>query len=190
MGSGCDVLVAAPGEIDEDDRIRTKPMAQVQRTCECMCTLDRGNDALGSAEQRERIHCLHIGNGFVLRTADVLEVGVFRSDARVVETCTDRVRFDGLAVLEKVRTFCPDTHVVIITAHGTMKTAIEAMQRGYMIEDIQMLLSRHFSEAEIGEVTGLVNQLFDRRWAERGAAPATGVTERAPRPTGGKRHLH
>jgi hypothetical protein len=73
---------------------------------------------------------------------------------------------------------------------GPSREDIETMQRDYMLEDIQMLLSRHFSDAEIGEVTGLVNQLFDRRWAERGAAPATGVSERTPRPTGGKRHLH
>ena len=37
---------------------------------------------------------------------------------------------DGLALLETVRELCPETYVVIITAHGTMKTAIEAMQRG------------------------------------------------------------
>ena len=37
---------------------------------------------------------------------------------------------DGLALLDTVRELYPETYVVIITAHGTMKTTIEAMQRG------------------------------------------------------------
>ena len=72
---------------------------------------------------------------------------------------------------------------------GPTVESIETMQRSYMLEDIQALLSRHFSDAEIGEVTGLVNQLFDRRWVERGAEPVTGTSER-PQRSSGKRHLH
>ncbi len=37
---------------------------------------------------------------------------------------------DGLALLDMVRELRLETYVIIITAHGTMKTAIEAMQRG------------------------------------------------------------
>ncbi|MSQ51437.1 MAG: hypothetical protein EXR28_06080 [Betaproteobacteria bacterium] len=73
---------------------------------------------------------------------------------------------------------------------GPSVESIESMQRSYMLEDIQALLSRHFSDAEIGEVTGLVNQLFDKRWTERGAEPVTGSSERPQRPSAGKRHLH
>jgi hypothetical protein len=72
---------------------------------------------------------------------------------------------------------------------GPSQEAIESTQRRYMIEDLQILLGRHFSEAEAGEVVGMVNQMFDRRWAERGAAPSTGTAERSTR-TPGKRHLH
>ncbi len=72
---------------------------------------------------------------------------------------------------------------------GPSVESIESMQRSYMLEDIQALLSRHFSDTEIGEVNGLINQLFDRRWTERGAEPVTGSSERPQRPSG-KRHLH
>jgi hypothetical protein len=72
---------------------------------------------------------------------------------------------------------------------GPSQDAIESAQRRYMIEDLQVLLGRHFSDPEIGEVVGLVNQLFDRRYAERGAAPATGTAE-IPQRVSGKRHLH
>ena len=37
---------------------------------------------------------------------------------------------DGLATLAKLREIRPDAHVVVMTAHGTMETAIQAMQRG------------------------------------------------------------
>ncbi|OLC15754.1 MAG: two-component system response regulator [Candidatus Rokubacteria bacterium 13_1_40CM_69_27] len=37
---------------------------------------------------------------------------------------------DGLAALERLRAIRPDVYVVVMTAHGTMDTAIKAMQRG------------------------------------------------------------
>ena len=37
---------------------------------------------------------------------------------------------DGLTVLAKLRALAADAHVIVITAHGTMETAIQAMQRG------------------------------------------------------------
>jgi two-component system nitrogen regulation response regulator GlnG len=37
---------------------------------------------------------------------------------------------DGLTVLAKLRELTPDANVVVMTAHGTMDTAIQAMQRG------------------------------------------------------------
>src|SRR5262249_35797539 len=37
---------------------------------------------------------------------------------------------DGLIVLERLRDLRPDVYVVVMTAHGSMDTAIKAMQRG------------------------------------------------------------
>jgi two-component system nitrogen regulation response regulator GlnG len=37
---------------------------------------------------------------------------------------------DGLTALAKLREISPDAHVIVMTAHGTMETAIQAMQRG------------------------------------------------------------
>jgi two-component system, NtrC family, nitrogen regulation response regulator GlnG len=37
---------------------------------------------------------------------------------------------DGLTVLAKLREAAPGAHVIVMTAHGTMETAIQAMQRG------------------------------------------------------------
>jgi hypothetical protein len=80
-----------------------------------------------------------------------------------------------------------DEHGMVFVGPST--DSIEGAQRRYMIEDLQALLGRHFSDAETSEVVGLVNQLFDRRYSERGATPSTG-TQQVPQRSGGKRHLH
>lgn len=72
---------------------------------------------------------------------------------------------------------------------GPTVESIEHSKRRYMVEDVSALLSRHFGESEIGEVVALVNQLFERRWSERGIAPESGAEGRSVRAPG-KRHLH
>ena len=37
---------------------------------------------------------------------------------------------DGLTALAKLREIRPDAHIIVMTAHGTMETAIQAMQQG------------------------------------------------------------
>ena len=56
-----------------------------------------------------------------------------------------------------------DEHGMVFV--GPSLEAVQDMQRNFMVEDVSALLSRHFNDAEIGEVVGLVNQLFDRRIA-------------------------
>ncbi len=76
---------------------------------------------------------------------------------------------------------------------GPTAEAIHQTQRRRMIEDVSGLLSRHFGEAEIGQVTTVVNELFDRD-LERSKAAAESEAD-FPQ-TGGslvhfrKKHLH
>lgn len=81
-----------------------------------------------------------------------------------------------------------DEHGMVFV--GPTSDAIQDAQRRTMVEDLKALLGRHFGEAEIGEVVGLVNQLFDRRWAEGAPSREAGVPEHAPRSPAGKKHLH
>ena len=37
---------------------------------------------------------------------------------------------DGLEVLSRLKTLAPDTAVIVMTAHGSVRSAVEAMQRG------------------------------------------------------------
>lgn len=73
---------------------------------------------------------------------------------------------------------------------GPTPEAIHQAQRRCMIEDVSGLLSRHFSQAAVAQVAGLVNELFDRDWAQKAAE-----TEPDSSPAGSlvhfrRKHLH
>lgn len=59
-------------------------------------------------------------------------------------------KIDGMEVLRKVRKLSPMTHVIVITAYGTVNTAVEAMKEGacdfimkpFSLEDIEAVVRR------------------------------------------------
>jgi hypothetical protein len=69
---------------------------------------------------------------------------------------------------------------------GPTPESIREMQRRRMADDVSALLSRHFGEAEIGEVVALINQLFARSAAD---GPQDRSQSRSSG-TSGKKHLH
>src|SRR3989454_3588599 len=77
---------------------------------------------------------------------------------------------DGLTVLARLRSSRPDALVIVITAHGTMETAIQAMQRG-----AYDYLAKPF---DIDEVLLLAERaLAVRRLAQEVAQLKTGLQE-------------
>ncbi len=50
---------------------------------------------------------------------------------------------------------------------GPTAHAIHEAQRRCMIEDVAAVLARQFEKDQVGEVTTLVNDLFDRDWKEK-----------------------
>src|SRR6266850_1254517 len=50
---------------------------------------------------------------------------------------------------------------------GPTAHAIHEAQRRCMIEDVAAVLARQFEKDKVGEVTALVNDLFDRDWKEK-----------------------
>src|SRR3989338_461123 len=71
---------------------------------------------------------------------------------------------DGLTLLGKIREVRPDAQVVIMTAHGTMETAIQAMQRGaydylakpFDLDELFLLAERALTARRLSqEVAGL-----------------------------------
>ncbi|MBI3629846.1 MAG: sigma-54-dependent Fis family transcriptional regulator, partial [Candidatus Rokubacteria bacterium] len=77
---------------------------------------------------------------------------------------------DGLTVLQRLRASRPDALVIVMTAHGTMETAIQAMQRG-----AYDYLSKPF---DIDEVLLLAERaLTARRLTQEVAQLKTGLQE-------------
>ncbi|MGH7312120.1 MAG: sigma-54-dependent transcriptional regulator, partial [Candidatus Rokuibacteriota bacterium] len=66
---------------------------------------------------------------------------------------------DGLTVLERLRAIRPDACVVIMTAHGTMDTAIKAMQRGaydylakpFDLDEVLLLTERALAASRLSQ---------------------------------------
>ncbi len=92
-------LSPRPDEVHEDGRLGSELAAELERAREGVRGLDRGDDALGAAEQAQRLHGRGIRDGPVLGAPDGGQPRVLGADARVVEAGRDRVRLDRLAVL-------------------------------------------------------------------------------------------
>lgn len=68
---------------------------------------------------------------------------------------------------------------------GPSPAAIEQAKRKRMLDDVTALLARQFSEADVREVTGLIERLFEKQGGTAASSPAL----HGPIP-GGTRHLH
>lgn len=71
---------------------------------------------------------------------------------------------------------------------GPSVEAIEAAKRRRMVEDVAAVLGRQFTDAEVREVTGLIQRLYDQRAGASGDSTES-VTLSAPIRRGSK-HLH
>jgi two-component system nitrogen regulation response regulator GlnG len=73
------------------------------------------------------------GAGYQVTAVADGEVALREAQAHAFDLVLLDVRMpgvDGLTLLDRIRALRPETQVVIMTAHGTMETAIQAMQRG------------------------------------------------------------
>lgn len=119
-----------------------------------------------------------VGKNFINRLQDVLlELGPLTESASQIELTY--FYEDGR-----------DEHLLLF--FGPSEESILLAQRQHMVEDVSSLLSRHFEQEDVAQVTALVNELFDRDLKKRQSA----LTKPAPQPPGGsvlnfrKKHLH
>ena len=80
------ILVTAARHVHHDDRARAQLLTQLQRTGHRVGRFDRRDDALGPAQQPERIHRLGVGDRLVLGAPGVLEVRMLGPDTGIVQT--------------------------------------------------------------------------------------------------------
>ena len=79
---------------------------------------------------------------------------------------------DGLTLLAKIREARPDTLVVIMTAHGTMETAIQAMQRGaydylakpFDMDEVLLLAERALSVRRLSQEVSRLKTGLQEVW--------------------------
>jgi hypothetical protein len=84
------------------------------------------------------------------------------------------------AALEAIGPYCYEAVEVDLTLYhdngeqeskllfvGPTARAIHEAQRRCMIEDVAAILARQFGKSELGEVTALLNQMFDRDWKDK-----------------------
>jgi len=93
-------------------------------------------------------------------------------DFDVVLTDLKLPGMDGIELLEKVRQNCPDTEVVMVTAYGTVETAVKAMKLGafdyimkpFRAEEIEVVVSRALRHRElVMENVALKSQVADKK---------------------------
>jgi hypothetical protein len=71
---------------------------------------------------------------------------------------------------------------------GPTVEAIHEAQRARMMEDLQDLLARQFSDADTGQVLALVNELFERNWQAKKSATDAAAPDMAALPANKQLH--
>jgi DNA-binding NtrC family response regulator len=98
------------------------------------------------------------GEGHEVATAATAEEGLSlleKDGADIVFLDVRLPKMDGLAALERIRELHPGIYVVVITAHGTMDTAIEAVRRGafdYLTKPL-----------ELAQISGVISRILESR---------------------------
>ena len=90
------VLVAASREVDEKKRVLRKRRSALDRLRERMARLKRRDYALEDAQRVKRGYRLVVVYDGVFGAARVVEMAVFRADARVVQPGGDGLRVDDV----------------------------------------------------------------------------------------------
>jgi two-component system response regulator HydG len=120
---------------------------------EGLCVLvidDEEHHAEALAESLERVgyECVRATSGSAgARLIETEDFDVILTDLKMED-------MDGLALLRKARQELPDAEVILITGHGDVKTAVEAMQQGaahYLLKPVNM-----------AELRALVNRAAER----------------------------
>ena len=133
-------------------------------------------------EQSIRKLCVTVGEalGFICMEADSGESALALLEEQPVHmVLTDMVmpRMSGLEFLEKVKSFLPRTEVALMTGHGSIETAVQAMKLGaydYItkpfspLEELRLFLRRMADKIRLVEENEFLRQRMDTETAAHG----------------------
>src|SRR6476660_5095642 len=108
-----------------------------------MARFQRRDDPLGPAETMEALERLVVGNRDVARPADVLEPGMLRADAGVIESSRDRVRLDYLApfILQDIGARAVENALASRDERGGVRAGIESVSAGFDADQLDALIT-------------------------------------------------
>jgi two-component system response regulator HydG len=99
-----------------------------------------------------------------------------QDDFDVVLTDLKMADLDGLAVLQKARETLPDAEVIVITGHGDVKTAVEAIKQGasnYLakpvdLAELRAIVSKASERARLARANRDLRQQLDEKFGFEG----------------------
>ena len=106
LGDGEDVLVAAAAEIEHEQMVARQSRRDLRDMGQSMRRLERRDDALHARAELEGLERLVVVDRDVLDAAEIVEPGMLRPDAGIVEPGRDRMRVLDLPVLV-LQKICP-----------------------------------------------------------------------------------
>src|ERR1700752_2966989 len=133
-------------------------------------------------EQTIRKLCSTVGEalGFVCLEAESGEAALALLEAQSVHMILRAMvlpQMSGLEFLERVKKFLPRTEVALMTGHGSIETAVQAMKRGaydYItkpfspLEELRLFLRRMAEKIRLVEENELLRQRTDSETAVHG----------------------
>jgi two-component system response regulator GlrR len=114
--------------------------------------------------------------GYDVTAAEKEEEAIWAVKTEPVDLCLLDLMLenqDGISLMENVHSITPDVPAIILTAHGTIETAVEAMRKGAysyltkpfeprdLLVQIERALEHRRLNSEIKRLKGLVEERFD-----------------------------
>mmetsp|Transcript_21583 Transcript_21583/g.35860 ORF Transcript_21583/g.35860 Transcript_21583/m.35860 type:complete len:502 (-) Transcript_21583:691-2196(-) len=198
LGDGVHVLVPAAAQVHQDVGALRQLLGELHGVVHRVGGLEGGDQPLGLAQHRERLHGLLVRDGHVLRAPAVLEEGVLGPDARVVQAGGDGVRLRDLPVLvlQQVRAG-PVQHPGLPLGQGGGGLAARALAPGLDAHDLHVLVlqegvehadgvaaAAHAGDDVVRQLAGLLDDLAAGLAADDRLEVADDGRERV-RPDGG-----